>query len=241
MGRRHALGGIGIVADDALNVPILHLLRESPVGRLANGRRRQNGEPIGLVPHGAAAEVRELDHHRGAVVMAFLSELPQPGYDLVLVGQEIAKDRGRIARHDGRACCHGERDAALGLLDMIEPVTVLGHPVLGIVRLMRRRHDAVLEREMLQPVGLKQGIVGADQRRHGSAGKSENEGLGPGAGSRRRGRSLAAHHGDIGGNGHRAARAKTTPSSPGFVGCNRPARQCPRNGLASRRRRGGAL
>jgi hypothetical protein len=44
--------------------------------------------------------------------------------------------------------------------EMIEPIAILRHAVLGIGRLMRCRHDAVLEGEMLEPVGLEEGVVG---------------------------------------------------------------------------------
>ena len=93
----HALGGIGIIADDAFDVPVFHFLREGAVGGLADGRGGDDGQPVGRVPYRAAAQMRQLDHHRRAMRVALVCELPQPRHDLVLVGQKITKNRCRIA------------------------------------------------------------------------------------------------------------------------------------------------
>jgi hypothetical protein len=87
----------------------------------------------------------ELDHHGGAMRVAVVGEALQPGDDLVLVGLEVAEGGGRVLGDDGRARGHGECDAALGALEVIEAVAVLGQAVLGIGRLVRRGHQAVLE------------------------------------------------------------------------------------------------
>ncbi len=73
-GGLHAFGRIGIVLDDALDVPVLHLLWKGAVGGLADRRGGEDREPVGLVPRGAAAEMGELDHHRGAMVVALLGQ-----------------------------------------------------------------------------------------------------------------------------------------------------------------------
>ena len=165
-GLLHALRGGGIVADHPGDVPVLHLLGQRPMGRLAHRRGGENRQPFRLVPVGSPAEMGELDHHRRAVRVAFLGEPPQQRHDLVAIGMEIAEGRRRIARHDGRARGHGEGDAALRLLDMVETVAVARQAVLGIIRLMRRRHQPVLQREMLQPKWLKQRIICAVNGRH---------------------------------------------------------------------------
>ena len=100
-GRLHALGRRGIIGDDALDVPILHLLGKGPMRRLADRRGGENREPVGLVPVGPAAEMGELDHHGCAVLMAFIGKLGEPRHDLVLVGEQIAESGRRIARDDG--------------------------------------------------------------------------------------------------------------------------------------------
>ena len=87
-------------------------------------------------------------------------------HDLVAIGMQIAEGRRAVARDDRRARRHGQRDAALRLLDMVEPVALLRHAVLGIGRLVRRRHDPVLQREMLEPKWLKQRIICAVNGRH---------------------------------------------------------------------------
>ena len=163
-GRLHPRGGRRVVGDDALDVPLLDRLGEAAVRGLADRRRRQHRQPVGLVPGGAPAEVGELDHHRRPVLVALVGELPHPGDDLVLVGQEVAEDRRRIRRDHRRARGHGERDAALRPLDMVEPVAVLGHAVLGIGRLVAGRHDAVAQAQVLELVGLQQRIPGLGHR-----------------------------------------------------------------------------
>ena len=67
-------GGRGIVLDDALDVPVLHLLGEGAVRRLAHRRGGEHRQPVRLVPIGAAAKMGELDHDRGAMVVAFVGK-----------------------------------------------------------------------------------------------------------------------------------------------------------------------
>ncbi len=101
----------------------------------------------------------ELDHHLAVMLMAIIGQPLKPRDNLVLVGMQVAKRRRAVLCHQGRPGRHGHRDPALGLLQMIEPISVLGHPVLGIGRLVRSRHDPVLQRQMLELIGLQQGII----------------------------------------------------------------------------------
>ena len=102
----------------------------------------------------------ELDHHLAVVLVAGVGKLPQPRHDLVAIGVQVA-ERGRaVARDDRRAGRHRQRHAALRLLGMVEPVALLRHAVLGIGRLVAGRHDAVLQRQMFQLVGLEKRVAG---------------------------------------------------------------------------------
>ena len=75
-GRLHALGGRGIVGDDALDVPVLDAsLGKARCAGSRTGEARQHRQPVGLVPAGAAAEMGELDHHAAVVLVAVLGEL----------------------------------------------------------------------------------------------------------------------------------------------------------------------
>ncbi len=130
------------------------------MGRLAHRRGRQHRQPVGLVPIGPPSEVGQLDHHRAALAVAVLGQPLHPGDDFVLVGVQVAEGRRRIRGDDRRAGGHRHGDPALGFLQVIEPVAVARHAVLGIGRLVGGAHDPVLEDEMLQPIGLQQGIVG---------------------------------------------------------------------------------
>ncbi len=165
-GGLHALRGRGILPDDPLDVPILDLLGNGAVGGLADGRGREDRQPVRLVPDGAAAEMGNLDHDRAAMFVAFVGQALHRRHDLVLVDMEVTEDCRRVRRHHGRTGGHGHGDAALGLLHMVEPVLLSGHAVVVIVRLMGRGHDPVLEREVLEPEGLQQGIVGAGGAGH---------------------------------------------------------------------------
>ncbi len=158
-GLGHALGGIGIVADDAGDVPVFDLLREGAVGRFALVRRGHRRQPVALVPVRAAAKMGQLDHHRAAVAVAFVGQLAHPAHHLVPVGEHVVEDRRAVLRHGGGPRRHGHGDAGLGALDMIGAVAVLRHAVFRIGRLMRGRHDPVLQRQVLQLVGLQKRIV----------------------------------------------------------------------------------
>ena len=59
--------------------------------RLAHRRRRQNRQPIGLVPAGAPAEVGDLDHHLAIVLVTGIGHVAQPGHDLVAIDLEVAE------------------------------------------------------------------------------------------------------------------------------------------------------
>jgi hypothetical protein len=62
--------------------------------RLALVAGRERGQPVALVPVGAAAEMGQLDHHRAAVLMALVGELPHPADHFVLVGQTLLNTGG---------------------------------------------------------------------------------------------------------------------------------------------------
>ena len=156
----HALGGVGVIADDALDIPILDLLGEGAMRGLALVRGRHDRQPVALVPARAPAKMGELDHHRRAMLVAGVGELPDPGHDLVLVGEDIVEGRRAVARDRRRTRRHRQRNAGFGPLDVIGAVALLRHAVFRIGRLMRGRHDPVAQRQMLELVGLKQRIVG---------------------------------------------------------------------------------
>ena len=153
---RAAARGVGL--DDARDVPVLGLLGERAMRRLADRRGREHRQPVAVVPVGAPAEMGDLDHHRASVLVAVVGEPPEPGHDLVPIGVQVAEGGRAVLGDDRRARGHGQRDAALGLLDVVEPVAVLGQAVLGIGRLVRRAHDPVPQRQMLELERLEQGI-----------------------------------------------------------------------------------
>ena len=117
-------------------------------------------QPEAAVPAGAPAEVGDLDHHRGAVLVTGVGKLLHPADDFVLVERDVVECRRTVTRHRRRARRHGQCDAALGALDVIRPIARLRHAVLRIGRLVGRRHEAVAQREVSQLIGLQQRIGG---------------------------------------------------------------------------------
>ncbi len=160
-GSLHALRRRGVVGDDPLDIPVLRLLREGPVGGFTDRRRREHGKPVPAAPAaGAPAEMGDLDHHRGAVRVTLVAEATHPRHDLILVGQQVTEGGRRIRRHHRRAGRHRQRDAALGLLHVVEPIAILRHAVLGVERLVGGAHQAIAHDEVLQAIGLKQRVLG---------------------------------------------------------------------------------
>ncbi len=155
----HALRGAGVVGTDAVEVPVFGLLGKTAVRRLADRRGCEHRQPVAGVPARAPPEVGELDHHRGAMLVAVVGQAFQPRHDLVAVGMQVAEGGRRIGRNDRRAGGHRQRHAALGALDVVEAVAVLGQAVFRVRRLVRGQHDAVLQPQVLQLERLQQRIV----------------------------------------------------------------------------------
>ena len=156
----HALGRVGVVADQARDVPVFHLFGESAVRGLALVRGRDHRQPVGLGPAGAPPQVGDLDHHRGAVLVAGVGQVAHPGHHLVLVGQDVVEHRRAVARDGGRAGGHGQGNTGFGALHMVGAVAGFGQAVFGIGRLVRAGHDAVAQPQVLELKGLQQGVVG---------------------------------------------------------------------------------
>ena len=115
----HALGGVDVILEDALDVPVLELLRECAVRGFPIVRRRDDRQPIGLIPSRPAPEMGDLDHHGCALLMTRVGEPPQPGNDLILVDEDVVERWRAVGRHRSRARSHRQRDAALRALDVI--------------------------------------------------------------------------------------------------------------------------
>jgi hypothetical protein len=159
--RLGALGGLGVLAHDPRDVPVLGGLRKRAMRRFPHRARRHHRKPVASAPERAAAQMRDLDHDGSAVRVDLVAELLQPAHDLVFVEEDVAEGLRAVGRDHRRAADHGERNAALGLLGVIEPVALLRHAVFGVGRLVRRRHEPISETEVLQPERLQQGIVRA--------------------------------------------------------------------------------
>ena len=161
----HAFGGVGVVADDAVNVPVFHLFGEGAVRGLTLVRGRYHRQPIGLGPAGAPPQVGQLDHHGGAVFMAGVGEFAHPGHDLVFVRQDVVENRRAVARYGGRSGGHGQCNPGLGALHMVGAVLGFGHAVFGVGRLVGRDHQPVFQAQVLELKGLQQWVVGSSAHR----------------------------------------------------------------------------
>ena len=135
--------GVGVVPHDPVHVPRLGGLRKGSVRRFADGGWCEHRQPVAVVIACAAAQVGDLAHHRGTMFVHVVGQLAKPRHDLVLVHVQVA-ERGRaLRRHHRGAAHHRQSDPALGLLDVVEAVPVLGHPVLGVRRLVRSADDTI--------------------------------------------------------------------------------------------------
>ena len=147
------------IMDDAAEVPVLHLLRERAVLRLAHPRGRHRHQPVAGVPARAAAHMGELAHQRGALAVDALGELLEIGQDAIVADVELAEGGRTFRRHHRRTAEHGHGEAASGLLLVVALVALLRHGVLGIGRRMGGADDAVPERQSLDGQRLQEGVV----------------------------------------------------------------------------------
>ncbi len=133
--------------------------RKAPGGPARGGARCQRRQPVAGVPARTAPQMRELDHHGGAVLVAGVGQVLHPADHFVLVGQDVVEGRRAVARDDGRPSRHGQRHTAARPLLMVGSIAPLRHPVLGIGRLVAGDHQPVLQRQMLERVRLQQRVV----------------------------------------------------------------------------------
>ena len=138
------------------DVVAVHLLGERAVRVLAHHRGRQRRQPVLDVPQGAMPHMGDLAHDRAAVAADTLGELPQHGNDRVVADVDLAERGGRVRRDVGGAAEHGEREAALGLLLVVELVAQLRMLVLDVSGGVARAHEPVLERHVAEPEGLQE-------------------------------------------------------------------------------------
>ena len=128
------------------------------VRRFAQRRRGDDRQPVVLPPSGAPAEVADLDHRRRAVLVDAVGHRLDPRHDRIVVGMQVAERRRAVGRDDRRACRHRQRQPALGLLHVVQPVAVLGHAVFAVRRFVRRREHPIAQRKMLQGERLEKRV-----------------------------------------------------------------------------------
>ncbi|MNE17981.1 hypothetical protein D3C80_1109830 [compost metagenome] len=133
----HALGGINVIFDDALDVPFFHLLREGAVRCFAAVRWRYHWQPVGFIPTGTATQVSQLNHHGSAVFMTLVGQILHPSNHFVLVRQHVVEHRRTVARYRGGTGGHGQCHASLGTFDVVSPIQLFGHAVDRICRFVR--------------------------------------------------------------------------------------------------------
>ena len=152
------LGGAGVVGHYPRDVVLVHLPRERPVERLAHRRRPDRREPRARVRLAAPSDMAYLAHEVRAVDMDALRKPPEVLDDPLVVQVQVGEVPLGIGRDVRRASEHRERDPAPRLGLVIELVALRRHPVHREAACMARAHDAVPERNVLQPEGLKQGV-----------------------------------------------------------------------------------
>ncbi len=157
---------VAIVAVDPADVLDLHLLGDRAVLVLADRRGRQVGQPVARVPARPAPGVRELDHQGAAMGVDAVGEGLQNRDDPVLGDVDLAERGGAVLGDAGGAAEHGQRQAALGLLLMVELVAQLRQPVLDVGGRVRRAHHAILEGQVPELEVAAAGDRRRTSRRH---------------------------------------------------------------------------
>ena len=150
----HPFGGIGVIGDNPCNFIVFDDFRKRPVRRFPIWPGGNNRQPVTLGPMRAAAQMRQLDHHRTALFVAIIGDFAHPAHHLVLVGQHIVEHRRAVARHRCRPRRHGQRHARLGPFDVIGAVAVFGHAILGVGGFVAGGHDPVFQGQVFQLIGL---------------------------------------------------------------------------------------
>ena len=152
--RLHPRRRIGIIGDDAGNVPIFRRFGNGAMGWLAHRTGRDDRQPISGIPRRAPPQMGELDHHLAVMFMTIRHKRGQRCHNLILVGQQVAKGGRAVGGDQRRACRHGQRHAAARLFAVVKPIPLARHSAFGIGRLMRGRHDAVFQHQMFERIGL---------------------------------------------------------------------------------------
>ncbi len=149
-----------------LKIEILHLLGDRAACRFAPGRGGHGRQPVLGIPAGAPAHMGELDHQRGAMGVDAVGEFAEIRDDAVIGDGDLVPGRGRtVHRHGGRAAEHGQADAALGLLLVIELIAQLRLALRAVGRRMAGAHDPVADRQALDRQRPKQGFEGSGHPR----------------------------------------------------------------------------
>jgi hypothetical protein len=96
-----------------------------------------------------------------AVFVAGIGQALEPRHDLVAVGVQVAEHGRGVARDNGGAGGHGQRDAAFCLFLVVADVLVLGQAVIVVVGFVRGGHEPVAQGQVLELERLQQRVVGA--------------------------------------------------------------------------------
>ena len=147
------------------DVVLVHLFGDAAVERLAQGGRRDGGQPVAGIGIAAPAEMADLAHQRSALPMHALGELLEVRNNRVRADIELAKDVRRIPVDVGRAAEHGKSEPALGLFQVIALIGLLRRAADFQAAGVAGAHDAITQRQMLDRQRLQQRIF---RRRHGS-------------------------------------------------------------------------
>ena len=158
--RLHAFGGIGIILNDPLDIPVFHLFGKRPMGGFAFVRWRYDRQPVSFVPTCTPTQMGELDHHRGTLFVDGVGHVLHPWHDLILINQKVVENRWAVFRYGRRPRRHGHCHPTLCTLHMIGAVAFLWHAILRICRFVGCHDDAIAKRKMLKLIRLKKRVFG---------------------------------------------------------------------------------
>ena len=85
-----AFGGTGVIGDHPVDVVTVHLARKAAAAHFADGRGGDHGGPVAVERIGATAQMRDLGHHRGTLIVHARRQGLQIGNDAVAAEIQLA-------------------------------------------------------------------------------------------------------------------------------------------------------
>lgn len=154
-----SLHRLAVGPDDPPDIEFLDRLRIAAVRPLPDRRRPERRQPVADVPARTPAQVRQLDHHRGAVRVHPLRDVAVERQYPVVPGVDLIEYVGRIHRNVARTADDRESYSTLCLFLVIQHISGSRLPVDQITgRCMSGAVHAILQRQGVDDQRLQHGV-----------------------------------------------------------------------------------